>query len=210
MLQHSGVTDIFVATRYMGGKIQRVLGDGSRYGLNLQYVEEDRPLGTCGPVLTVKDELLSPFLLINSDIVTELDFRRFYEDAIRMKASLTLGTVHTSLACRYGVISADETGVVKSFVEKPSLSVEILGGIYCLDPVVLQFVEAGVQFGIDNLIMALFKAHFPVRHRVISDLWIDVGEISDYQRAVTLFDDDHSAVPAKQQIPSDLARSSLR
>jgi NDP-sugar pyrophosphorylase family protein len=186
-LRTSGATDLYIATRYMGAKIRRTLGDGERYGVSLHYVEEDRPLGTCGPAALVGDALSEPFLLINSDIVTELDFASFYDDALRSGAALTVGTTVTSVACRFGVVSADDVGVVKDFEEKPRFPVEILAGVYCLDPMVRRFITPNESFGIDDLIEALFTAGVTIKRRLITDTWIDVGEIDDYQRAVTQF-----------------------
>src|SRR5229473_8310450 len=85
-LARSGFTDIYIATNYKADYIEAFLGNGAKYGIRLTYSREHKPLGTCGPLGLLKDELTEPFLLMNGDILTTLDFREVMDFGVRSDA----------------------------------------------------------------------------------------------------------------------------
>src|SRR6185295_6454413 len=91
-LKRCGVTDIFIATNYMSEYVEAFLGDGSRFGLTLTFSKEPKPLGTCGPVGLLKERLTEPFVLMNGDLLTNLDFAKAYRFALGLDADLTVVT----------------------------------------------------------------------------------------------------------------------
>src|SRR5688572_25666202 len=91
-LKRCGVTDIFIATNYMSDFVKAYIGDGKKYGVNVRFSHESIPLGTCGPVALLKDELIEPFVLMNGDVLTTLDFAKAFEYALGLDADLTVVT----------------------------------------------------------------------------------------------------------------------
>ena len=91
-LKRAGFDEVFIATNYMADYVEAFLGDGSKYGIRITFSRESVPLGTCGPVKLLQERLSEPFLLMNGDILTTLDFRVAWEAAVRSDADLTVFT----------------------------------------------------------------------------------------------------------------------
>ena len=111
-LRNYGATDIYIATYYRADYIQAFLGDGGKYGVNLHYSTEPKPLGTCGPLTLLKSELTEPFLMMNGDILTTLDFSAFYEFAQTKDADLTVATKEITTPCNFGEVTSDGEYIV--------------------------------------------------------------------------------------------------
>jgi NDP-sugar pyrophosphorylase family protein len=187
-LQCAGVTDVFVATNYKSDVIEAYLGDGSRYGLRVHISRESIPLGTAGPVKLLQNVLSGPFLVMNGDILTKLDFRRLYDFAERQDALLTVGTKIITTPFRFGNVIIDSTNAIVQVDEKPDFKLEILAGIYCMKPPVLDFIPADTYFGIDLLIKSLIGQQKRVSRFLIEDYWLDIGQVEDYSQARTLYE----------------------
>ena len=212
-LAEHGFREIHVATRYKADQIETYLGDGSRYGVELKYSVETEPLGTCGPLSLLKDELTEPFILLNGDVVTQLDFEDVYRFAAEKDAELTVVTKEDVLCSRYGVVRAEGESVT-GIEEKPTLSTEVLAGIYVISPTVFDLIPAGRSYGIDELIADLIEQGRGVARYVTDAYWQDVGEIDSYEQAnreyAELFGegDGGAAVPASAGNPPLLPDSS--
>lgn len=181
-LKEHGVGEIFLATRYKAEKVESFLGDGSRYGVKLHYSVEDQPLGTCGPLSLLKDHLNEPFILMNGDVLTKLDFGAVVRFARKKKAELTVVTKEDVLNYRYGVVRA-EGDRVTGIEEKPSLSNEVLTGIYVVSPKVFDVIPENRSYGIDELINDLLAKGRRVTRYVTDAYWRDVGEIESLHEA---------------------------
>ena len=103
-LKENGFDTVILATNYKSEYIESFFGDGSRYGVNLKISKEDKPLGTAGPLSLLKDELTEPFLVMNGDILTLLNFRQLYEYALAKEAPLTIGVKREILPFAFGNI----------------------------------------------------------------------------------------------------------
>jgi NDP-sugar pyrophosphorylase family protein len=182
-MSEAGVTEVFVSTYYLANKIKRALSSGNKYGLNIRFSDEPEPLGTCGPLGLLVEHISEPFVMLNSDIVTDLDLRTFSSDAATNGSDVTLATTMVPIQSRFGVVSVTEDGHIISLREKPTMEFEVLAGIYYLNPMVFRFIPKGRVFGMDSLIGELLRARIPIRRRLITGTWIDVGEPDDYKRA---------------------------
>ena len=103
-LVKSGFTQIVLATNYKADYIENFFGDGSRYGVKLVISKEDKPLGTAGPIKLVSDLLTSPFLVMNGDILTTMDFNRMYDYACSNDSLLTIGLKKIIMPYAFGNI----------------------------------------------------------------------------------------------------------
>src|SRR5262245_14908963 len=153
-LVRSGFTDIYIATNYMANYIEAFLGDGAKYGVTLTYSREQKPLGTCGPVRLLQSQLTEPFLLMNGDILTTLDFRECYERAVAADADLTVVTKEMVTPFNFGKVTSDGQYIL-AIEEKPDLRIEILAGIYVLKPPVIDLIPSDEYYGIDLLIKTM-------------------------------------------------------
>lgn len=181
-LRDYGFSDIFLATNYKSSYIESFFGDGSRYGVKLLISKEDKPLGTAGPLTLLKKRLDEPFLVMNGDILTLLDFRKMYEFARKYDAPLTVGIKKEILPFAFGNIFF-EGDYVKDIQEKPNLELFILAGIYVMTPSVFEYIPDNQQYDMDKLIKGLIANNIPIPKYNISEYWLDIGRVGDYEKA---------------------------
>jgi NDP-sugar pyrophosphorylase family protein len=178
-----GFDEIYVATNYMADYFEAFFGDGSKYGVKLAFSREEKPLGTAGPLSLLRGELDEPFVVMNGDILTKLDFSAFYGFALEQTSDLTIATKIITTPFRFGNVTVDEDNYVVDIEEKPEFHLEILAGIYCMKPGVFQFIPDDDYFGMDSLIKGMLEAGHKVSRYLIQGYWIDIGQIEDYSKA---------------------------
>lgn len=183
-LKENGFDEIYIATNYKSEYIQSFLGNGSKYGVRLIYSKEETPLGTCGPLSLLRNELTEPFLMMNGDILTKANFAEIYQQAEQHQESeLTIVTKIILTPFRFGnVISKDN--IVVSIEEKPDLKFEILGGIYIIKPSIFRYIPDNTYYGMDNLIQDLLKDKRKIHRFLLKDYWLDIGQMDDYGKAI--------------------------
>jgi NDP-sugar pyrophosphorylase family protein len=181
-LKRAGFEDVFIATNYMAEYVQAFLGDGSKYGIRLTFSKESKPLGTCGPVLLLRDSLSEPFLLMNGDILTTLNFREAYAFAEGVDADLVVFTREVVVPFNFGEVVARGDYIV-GVEEKPDFKLEILAGVYILKPPLFDLIPPDTYYGIDSLIKDMLAKKMRVARRPIKDYWLDIGQLSDFQAA---------------------------
>lgn len=188
-LKRYGCDEVFLAVNYKADYIQSYLGDGSKYGVKLHYSVEAKPLGTCGPVRLLKDQLTEPFILMNGDVLTKANFGEIYKFANTYQEScFTIVTKIITTPFRFGNISSD--GVyVTGVEEKPDLKFEILGGIYVLKPSVFDYIPENEYFGIDTLIKKLLEIKHPITKYLLKEYWLDIGVVEDYEKAREIYNE---------------------
>ena len=180
-LRRDGIQRINITTHYMSDKIIEHLGDGRRFGVELNYVTEDRPLGTAG-ALGLMQTPHEPLLVINGDILTGVDFRAMLAYHQEREADMTVAVRKYDLNVPYGVIES-EGAFVRSLVEKPMLSFFVNAGIYLLEPCVHRYIPNGQCFDMTDLIQRLLDEGRPVASFPILEYWLDIGHHADYMQA---------------------------
>ena len=181
-LVRHGVDHVFLATNYRSEYVQAFLGDGSKYGISVDFSREEKPLGTCGPVSLLRDRLTEPFLLMNGDILTTLDFTRAYQFAMDLDAELVVVTTELVTPFHFGKVVSDGTYITE-VQEKPDITLEILSGIYILKPAVFDIIPHDTYYGIDHLIRDMLARKMKVGKYLMKEYWLDIGRIADYQVA---------------------------
>jgi NDP-sugar pyrophosphorylase family protein len=151
--------------------------------VSIHFSQEDKPLGTCGPLSLLRDRLTEPFLLTNGDILTKLDYRQMFDFAMKRRASLCVGTKIITTPFRFGNVTVDSEENIIQVDEKPDFSLEVVAGIYCMKPTIFEFIPSNEYFGMDSLIKKMIAAGVPVARYQIEDYWIDIGQVEDYSRA---------------------------
>ncbi|MBD0381594.1 sugar phosphate nucleotidyltransferase [Paenibacillus sedimenti] len=180
-LRHYGFTSITMACGYLSGLIQTYFGDGSSRGVSITYHVESEPLGTVGAIKSL-NRLEGPFLVINCDVLTTLDFARFREFHMKGGSLLTIASQKKGIPIELGVLETQDD-YVTNFIEKPSQSAYVSMGIYMMNPAVIDYIPDHQYFDIPDLIHALLAANEKVRHYENNDFWLDIGRPSDYTRA---------------------------
>lgn len=185
-LRDNGFDTIFLATNYKSDYIESFFGDGSRYGVDLKISKEDEPLGTAGPLSLLKQELTEPFLVMNGDILTLLNFKTLYDFAISRQAPLTIGIKKEILPFAFGNIFY-KGDYVTDIQEKPNFELYILAGVYIMTPEIFNYIPHNALFGMDQLIKKLLSEEIKIPKYEIKEYWLDIGRLNDYEKAQDIY-----------------------
>jgi mannose-1-phosphate guanylyltransferase len=177
-----GFTGATLAIGHLGHLIRSFVGDGSRWGIQMTYVEETSPLGTIGPVLQILDQLPDEVVVMNGDILTDLRYDQLLLHHISNDAPLTIATYERQVHIDFGVLEV-EAARVTAFREKPSLCYRVSMGVYGISIEALRRYPVGQYLGFDDLVLDLLSRELPPAHFPFDGFWLDVGRPDDYDRA---------------------------
>lgn len=180
-LRVAGIHQVSITTHFQAEKIKQYFGDGQGFGVSIDYVEEDRPLGTAG-ALGLMQSPEEPLLVINGDILTRVDFRAMLDYHRKYKADLTVGVRQFGVDVPYGVIEGDGP-FVRRLKEKPRYQFLVNAGIYLLETAVLQYIPDDRRFDMTDLITKLIQDQRVVVNFPIMEYWLDIGQPVDYKKA---------------------------
>jgi NDP-sugar pyrophosphorylase family protein len=185
-LKRSGFTDIFLATNYKSEYIENFFGDGSRYGVKLVISKEEKPLGTVGPLTLLKEKLTEPFLMMNGDILTLLNFKDIYNFAVQKETMLTIGIKEYLMPFAFGNVYFDGD-YVTGIEEKPNIKHKILAGIYIFKPEIFELIPEDKYYGMDDLLHEMLKRNIPITKYEIKEYWLDIGQVDDFEKAQEIY-----------------------
>jgi NDP-sugar pyrophosphorylase family protein len=180
-LKNAGVRRIHVSTNYQAEKIMEHFGAGESFGVEIEYVREDVPLGT-GGALGLIEKPTEPVLVINGDILTQVDFLAMYAFHRDQKAEMTVASRRYEMQVPYGVVDCDGV-MIRALREKPQVSFFVNAGIYLLEPSVFDLIECNRHLNITDLVKTLIDAGRTVATYPICEYWLDIGRLEDYERA---------------------------
>jgi NDP-sugar pyrophosphorylase family protein len=184
-LARHGITDITLAVGYLAELLMAYCGDGEKYGVRINYSREDEPLGTAGPIALIPD-LNEPFLVMNGDLLSTLDYSAMWEHHERRGAIATLASHRRDIKIDLGVIESED-GWVKDYIEKPSYHYSVSTGIYIFEPSILEYIERGKRLDLPALILGLLKSGQKVNIYNFDGYWLDIGRHDDYETAMEEF-----------------------
>jgi NDP-sugar pyrophosphorylase family protein len=182
-LQVLGIEEILLATGYLEELIRSYFGDGSRFGVPIRYSREDAPLGTAGPLSLVRERLTEPFIVINSDILTDLDFRALVAFHGTQTNDVTLALANRKQLIDFGVVQLDGHGQFHAWDEKPVLEYLVSTGIYVMNPRVLALLPYNKFLNLPDYITLLKESGARIRGYVHQGYWLDIGRREDYEQA---------------------------
>jgi dTDP-glucose pyrophosphorylase len=177
-----GIKRIFISVGYLGEVIEEHFGDGSRLGCRIDYLREERPLGTAGALGLLPSAPTESLLLMNGDLVTGADVGDLLDFHMAGGFSATIGVRRYLHTVPFGCVERDGDRVLR-IDEKPTISREVNSGIYALDPSAVALVPQGEPSTMPSLIERLLGDGRPVGAFEIEDDWIDVGQREHLDRA---------------------------
>jgi dTDP-glucose pyrophosphorylase len=180
-LQKVGISRISITTHYKPEAIVEHFGDGHRFGVEIDYVNEKEPLGTAGALGLLKPPD-GPVLVINGDVLTQVNFRSMLAYHTDNKADMTVGVRRFELQVPYGVVAMEGSKVVE-LDEKPTYRFFINAGVYLIEPAVLRLIKNRERLDATDLIDRLIAAGKTVVGFPIHEYWLDIGRPDDYVRA---------------------------
>ena len=177
-----GFTSVTLAINHLGPLIRAFVGDGGRWGLRIDYVEEDVPLSTIGPLFGLKHTLPDEFLVMNGDILTDLNYADLLTAHGLGGSPLTVATAAQTHKIEFGVLDVAD-GHIVGFREKPVLSYPVSMGVYAMSRRALAPYPPGLPFGFDQLVLDLLeRGNYPATY-AFEGFWLDIGRPEDYDEA---------------------------
>ncbi|MGE4294595.1 MAG: nucleotidyltransferase family protein [Campylobacterales bacterium] len=177
-----GYTHIVIGVNYLSHVIEEYFGDGGRFGVNIEYVHEEKRMGTAGALSLMRNLLDEPFFVMNGDLLTNVNFEHLHDFHLAQKAVATMAVREYDFQVPYGVVNV-ENGRIQSIIEKPVHKFFVSAGIYMLSPEALESVPNGEFFDMPSLFEKLVGANKVATSFPIHEYWLDIGRINDYERA---------------------------
>lgn len=177
-----GFHRFYISVNYLSDKIQAHFGDGSRWGVEIRYLEENQRLGTAGALTLLPEAPQEPVFVMNGDILAKVNFGAMLDFHLAHHSVATLGMRQFSHTIPYGVVTVDEHRLV-NIVEKPEQQVFVSAGIYLLSPQMLPLIPANRFYDMPTLFQQAISQGLPTSGFPVHEYWIDIGRIEDFERA---------------------------
>ena len=181
-LVEQGLRRFYLSVNYKGEMIEEYFGNGKKWGAEISYLHERKPMGTAGALSLLPDRPETPFLTMNGDIMTSINLKQMFDYHNDMDAAATVGAFAHEYQVPYGVLEMED-GRVTSIDEKPIIRKYVSGGVYALSPRVLEFLHEEEPLDMPALIERLVAGNMRVAAFPIREYWIDIGQHGDLQRA---------------------------
>jgi len=189
-LSRAGFDDVTMAVGHLAELLMAYFGDGSKLGVQISYSREEQPLGTAGP-LGLLAGLGEPFLVMNGDLLTTIDYRGLWDYHHARASIATVATFRRDVKIDLGVIETNSDWVT-GYIEKPTFHYTVSTGIYVFQPEVLSYIPYGERLDLPDLVLALLAAGRRVAAYPFEGIWLDIGRVDDYERAVAEFEQHRS------------------
>lgn len=183
-LRYFGLKSVNISVNYLGDKLINYFKNGNELGMSISYIKEDKPLGTMGAIKNVRNFSNDYILIMNSDILTNIDFEAFFINFVENDADMSIVSTNYQVKIPYGIFEL-ESNKVNGLVEKPTYNYFSNAGIYLLKKSVLDEIEKNKYFDATDLILKLVKKNYNVISYQFPGYWLDIGKIDDYERAKT-------------------------
>ncbi len=177
-----GVYNLKITINYLGDQIRQRFGDGSQKGMNIRYVEEQQPLGTIGAVGKIKEFTNDYVLVMNSDLLTNIDYEDFFKELLENRGDMIVATAPYEVKIPYGVIET-KGGAIVDLKEKPSYTYYSNAGIYIFKKEYAHLIPQDRKFNATDLMELLIGQGKKVLHYPILDYWLDIGKPEDFEKA---------------------------
>lgn len=186
-LASHGFTKITLAVGHLAGLIEAFFQDGSRFGVEIDYSLEDKPLGTAGPISLISN-LDEDFLVMNGDELTTLSYSELIRQHRQEKAAATIAVHTKDMKVNLGVLELTPESMVSRYIEKPTYTHRVSMGIYIFSPRILEHIPHNEHMDFPDLIQILLDRKEKVFAYQSTDYWLDIGRHSEYQEAVEEFE----------------------
>ena len=178
-----GFERFFISVSYLAEQVQNYFGDGSEWGVQIDYLEEPKPLGTAGAIsLLNRGEITDPLLVMNGDLLTKVDFSDLLKFHRNQNSSATLCVRDHEFQIPYGVVHSNGSRITQ-IEEKPSQKYHVNAGIYIFEPEVLSDTAFCPPCDMPTVLNKLVSCGRNVGMFPIHEYWIDIGSLKDFERA---------------------------
>ena len=177
-----GFTEIILSVGYKSEIIEEYFGDGKKFGINIEYVHEEKRMGTAGALSLIREKLKEPFFVMNGDLLTNINFEHMMDYHVSNCSIATMGVREYDFEVPYGVVNIDGINIT-SVVEKPVHNFYVSGGVYILSLSSLKYIPQNEYFDMPTLFEKIIEEgkksiSFPIR-----EYWLDIGRIEEFEKA---------------------------
>ena len=183
-----GVNHITIAVSHFSNLIISYFGDGSKWGIKIDYSVEEKPLNTIGALTIIKD-LPENFLVINGDTVTNLNYKEFYDEHVKRENPISVSAKKREVKIDLGVLKFDENKHLVEFSEKPTHYAYVALGVNCFHRSVIERLAKESWYGFDDLMRDSLANKEKIWIYEFDGLWFDIGRPEDYQYVVENYDE---------------------
>jgi len=177
-----GFINIILSVSYKAEVIENYFGDGSSFGVNIEYIYEKQRMGTAGALSLMREKLNEPFFVMNGDLLTNINFEEMMDYHLAKSAIATMGVREYDFQVPYGVVNLEEENII-SIEEKPIHNFFVSAGVYVLNNKVLDFVPNNKFYDMPTLFEKLIKNNLKTISFPIHEYWLDIGRIEEFERA---------------------------
>lgn len=177
-----GFKNIVLSVSYKSHIIEEYFGDGSKFGVNIEYVHENKRMGTAGALSLMRSKINEPFFVMNGDLLTNINFEHMMDYHLQNESIATMGVREYDFQVPYGVVSVDGIDI-KNIEEKPLHKFFVSGGIYILDQTALNFIPENQFYDMPTLFEKLISQDFKSISFPIHEYWLDIGRLEEYEKA---------------------------
>ncbi len=185
-LADQGYRTFYFAINYLGDLVEDYFGDGSRWGVSISYLREEQRMGTAGALSLLPVRPTSPFVLMNGDILTKLNFNHLMKAHEKRGANITVCVRNYDYQVPFGVTRI-EGDKLMAIDEKPTMRHFVNAGIYVVNPDMLNHIPADCYFDMPQLLSAQIENDSNVHVFPITEYWLDVGRPEELKRAISDF-----------------------
>lgn len=186
-LKSAGLKNIVISTGHLAGLIEAYFGNGKKWGVNITYVTEHKPLGTAGALKLIKN-MDEDCIVINGDVLTDLNFKEVLTHHRRRKAMATITTKERIVKTDFGVIKMNDKGDLDEYLEKPEHKSSVSIGVYLLNRKCRSYIEQDENIGMPELLLRLKERGKRVCCFPTKALWLDLGRIDDFMASQEFFE----------------------
>ena len=190
-LKGHGFDEFIVCTGYLSEYITAYCGDGSKWGVKINYFKEEKPLGTAGPLAFIREEIEHEraILVMNGDIYTDLDYSKLLDYHLTHDHQMTIACKLHTYTSPFGNLSLDEDNRVLNIIEKPVYQSHINTGIYVMDPGLVREIPRHQSFGMDQLIQRLISRKIKIGAYRVNEFWLGIENINGFEEAIERLND---------------------
>ena len=181
-----GFSRFYISVNYKSDQIKNYFGDGSRWGVEIRYLEEKSRLGTAGSLSLISDLPSYPIIVMNGDLVTKVNFENLIDFHSEQNSKATMCVRDYDFQVPFGVVKTEHTRIV-SIEEKPKQRFLINAGIYVLEPDIFETISFGDHQDMPHVFDFLIKTGHDTTVFPICEYWLDIGQLEDYDRANSEF-----------------------
>jgi len=178
----SGFSKFFLSVNYLREQIIDHFGNGNAWGISIDYLEEDEPLGTAGSLQLLPHSVQEPFLVMNGDVLTRFNLTQLLRFHVEQEAACTLCVRDHTTTSPFGVVKTNGVELA-GFEEKPISRQLVNAGVYVIDPRLLPLLPPHQSTDMPNLLMSAQQVGYRVVVCPIHEYWIDVGQPETLRQA---------------------------